>query len=86
MNSEIANTARKLIGAFIKERRKELGWSQAFLANKSEIRQATVNDVENGRNYEINTLLAILGAMRGFVSIEWREMDSIPGMPDMGKN
>ncbi len=76
----IGDEARRLIGLWIKSRRKELGWSQAKLAEIAGIRQGTVKDLELGRNYEINTLVSILGSMRGKLFIEWADINSIAGI------
>jgi transcriptional regulator with XRE-family HTH domain len=77
-NPKVADKARQLIGQFIKERRDELGWSQQKLADMADIRKATLIDVEAGRTYNMNTLLAILGCLRGKLNIEWQDIDSMP--------
>lgn len=71
--------ARQLIGDFIKERRKEVGYSQEELANMAGIRRATLTELEAGGPFTINTLLAILGILRGQFFIEWADIESIPG-------
>jgi DNA-binding XRE family transcriptional regulator len=64
-NPLVAGTARKLIADYIKQRRKKVGYSQEQLAEMAQIRKATLVDVEAGKPYNFNTLLAILGCLRG---------------------
>ncbi len=86
-NPDLRDIARGLIGNFIRERRTQLGWSQEKLSDLANIRRVTVTDVEAGRNYNMNTLLAILGAMRGHVvQIEWKDIESIPHFGTPEKN
>lgn len=82
-NPLVADAARKIIADFIKQRRKELGWSQGKLSEMADIRKATLVDVEAGRPYNFNTLLAILGCLRGELQIIWKDIESIPhyGLP-----
>lgn len=85
-NSSIADTARKLIGDYIRERRKEVGYSQEQLASMAQIRKATLIDVEAGRSYNFNTLLAIIGCLRGELQIMWKDIDSLPHFGKPSKN
>ena len=78
-NPKVADIAREKIGQFVRSRRTELGWSQQKVSDIADVRQATVNDVEMGRNYTINTLLAILGSMRCELQIIGHDIDSVPG-------
>lgn len=85
-NPLVADTARKLIADFIKERRKEVGYSQEQLAEMAQIRKATLVGVEAGRAYNFNTLLAILGCLRGEIQIIWKDIDSLPHYGKPSKN
>lgn len=85
-NPLVAETARKLIADFIKQRRKELGWSQDKLSEMADIRKATLIDVEAGKPYNVNTLLAILGCLRGELQIIWKDIESLPHYGNPAKN
>lgn len=77
-NPKVADTARKLIANYIKERRKEISYTQEQLSEMAGIRKATLVDVEAGRAYNFNTLLAILGCLRGEIQIIWKDIESMP--------
>ena len=52
------------LGARVRAAREKLGWSQRKLAEEAFTRQATINDLENGkREPTIGTLLQIAGAL-----------------------
>lgn len=85
-NPKVADKARELIGQHIRSRRNQLGWTQDQLASVADIRRATVTDVENGKPYELNTLIAIIGSMRGELQLIWNDIDSIPGYAKPEKN
>lgn len=85
-NPKVADIAREKIGQFVRSRRTELGWSQQKVSDIADLRQATVNDVEQGRNYNINTLIAILGTMRCELQIVAHDIESPPGFDAPGKN
>ena len=85
-NPKIADIARNLIGGYIKDRRKELKMTQEELAVMANIRRATLIDVEAGKPYEFNTLIAILGCLRGEIQIVWHDIESAPGYPAASKN
>lgn len=59
---ENINTTKKL-GVALKRLRKAAGLTQAELATKVDIRQATVSDVENGKG-NIETVLKIIQALK----------------------
>lgn len=61
----VLEMALKLIGEHIKERRKELGWTQIELSERAKVRIATISEIESGnvKDMKLSTLLAILGAM-----------------------
>lgn len=77
-NPKVADIARQLIAEHIKQRRAEIGYSQQALSEMAGIRKATLVDLEAGRNYEINTLIAVLGCLRGELQIGWKDIDSMP--------
>lgn len=85
-NPKIADEGRKIIGKFLRDRREELGWSQQQLAECAGVKRLTIIHVEAGKPSETNTLLAILGCMRGKIFIEWQDINSVAGMEPMGKN
>lgn len=85
-NPKVADKARQLIGDFIKERREYVGYTQEELSKMAGIRKATLIDVEKGRPCSLNTLLAILGCLRGKLNIEWQDIDSIPHFGTPSKN
>jgi DNA-binding XRE family transcriptional regulator len=85
-NPFVADTERKLIADFIKQRRKEVGYSQEQLAEMAQIRKATLVDVEAGKPYNFNTLLAILGCLRGELQIIWKDIESLPHYGKPSKN
>ena len=86
INPKDADKARQLIGEFIRERRKDLRYSQEELANMAQIRQATLSDMETGCQVKTNTLLAVLGVLRGKIFIEWADINSIPGYKKPSSN
>lgn len=85
-NPKVADKARELIGKFIKERRTELKITQQQLAEMANVRKATVIDVEAGCSYNFNTLLAILGMLRGEFQIIWKDPESTPHFGKPSKN
>ena len=85
-NPKVADIAREKIGQFVRSRRTELGWSQQKVSDIADLRQATVNDVEQGRSYNVNTLIAILGAMRCELQLVPHDINSIPGIKTPSKN
>lgn len=52
-------SSRLSLGANIRKRRHKLSLTQASLGKLAGLRQATVNEVENGKAFNVNTLLAI---------------------------
>jgi DNA-binding XRE family transcriptional regulator len=66
-----ADTIREEFGEAIRIRRKALKLSQHQLAESAGIRKATLIDIEYGRPCELNTLLTIIGVLKGRLIIEW---------------
>jgi hypothetical protein len=42
--------------------------------------------MELGRNYEINTLIAVIGCLRGELQIIWKNIESMPGFDKPNQN
>lgn len=60
------------IGKMIRTMREFRGMTQQQLAEKANIRQATVNDIENGHsNGTINTIVAIASALNCYLDINF---------------
>lgn len=77
-NSKIADTARIFIGKHIRQRRTELGCTQQELATMANIQRNTVAKLEQGLPYEFNSLIAVLGCLRGELQLVWHSIDSMP--------
>lgn len=61
--SELARTPRQ-IGAAIQRARKKHGWTQAQLAERAGLRQATISVIERGETpAKLNSILAVLAAL-----------------------
>ena len=61
--TELARTPKQ-IGTIIQRARKRRGWTQAELATRSGLRQATISTIETGgATTKLNSLLAILAAL-----------------------
>jgi HTH-type transcriptional regulator/antitoxin HipB len=60
---QIARTTTQL-GAALRRRRKQLGFSQEEIGSKIHLRQATISNLENGElGTKIGTLLEVLSAL-----------------------
>ncbi|ABF39160.1 transcriptional regulator, XRE family [Candidatus Koribacter versatilis Ellin345] len=60
---EIARTSKQL-GALLRKTRKSLGLTQADLASRIDVRQATISDLEHGeREARLGTVLQVLAAL-----------------------
>jgi HTH-type transcriptional regulator / antitoxin HipB len=54
----------KQLGSILRRARKRLKWSQADLAEKTGLRQATISLIENGHSAaKLETLLSVLAAL-----------------------
>ena len=60
---QITRTTRQ-VGAAIRRRRRALGLSQAQLANRTNLRQATVSALEQGQAGTLRTLTDVLAALQ----------------------
>lgn len=64
-NPLIADEARKLVGSFFRERRKELKMTCEDLSKCSGLTQPQISRFENGeQNITINSLFALCGCLR----------------------
>lgn len=67
----------KLLGTYIRERRKELGFSQADLAEKCGTRQASISLLETGNpGIKLENLLLILSVLQLDLAVQNREQSS----------
>lgn len=61
--SDLARTPRQ-IGNIVQRARKSRGWTQADLADRAGLRQATISQIESGdRPAKLASILAILAAL-----------------------
>jgi len=65
----------KELGFAIRAERKALGRTQQWVANQCRIRPATVSDIENGKNVELFTVMAVLNALGKGLQIVDRNID-----------
>lgn len=67
--------------------RKERGYNQDELARIAQINKDSLNDVENGEtDYQIDTLLAILGALQCHIDIFLRDPSAPAGFDPPATN
>lgn len=85
-NPKISDIARGKMAEFVRQRRKEMGITQEDLSAMAGIRKATLVDLEKGKNFTVNTFLAVLGCLRGELQIIWKEPDDMPGFGKPNKN
>ena len=79
-NPEIARIARIKIGESVVIMRKERGYTQEHLASMAQISKVRLIDVEKGRtDYQIDTLMAILGALQCHLDIFLRDPSAPAG-------
>ena len=66
------------IGANVRRLREYRQLTQEQLAEKADLRTATVSDVENGKqNFEIETLIRIAGALNCYLDISFMPVENI---------
>ena len=76
MNENILNEARKIISGFLKQRREELGISQAALAEKTGLGIATVKRMEDAKFWPgLKQYLIVCEALHLFPAIAEMEAD-----------
>ncbi len=87
-NPAVADQARKLVGEFFRNRRKELGMTLTELAEMAGMTQPQLTNFENGKqNITINSLFALCGCLRIKPYFEEADPDNdVPGMPPMYRN
>ena len=74
----------KELGAAIRRERKALGRTQKWIAERCEIRVATVSDIENGKNVQFFTVMSVLKSLGKGLQIVDRHisLDQVQGMFD----
>lgn len=84
-NPAIADEARKLIGSFFRDRRKELGITIAQLAEMTSMQKRIISQFENGQqNITINSLFALCGVLR--INPYFEEVEDVNNeVPGFGK-
>lgn len=86
-NPEVAKVALELTGKFFRDRRKELGLTQAEVADCAGIRKHYLGAFENGKqNISFNVLMSLCGCLRLEIQYITKESNSIPGFPNQSKN
>lgn len=87
-NPAVADEARQLWGAFLRERRLALGLSVVELADMMGCHRQRVFEMEQGQtNYSINQFLAALGCLRIYIQMELRDPDNdVPGLGPVSRN
>ena len=79
-NPEVARIAREKIGQSVVIMRNERGYSQDELSKIAQVSKVRLIDVEKGRtDYQIDTLLAILGALQCHIDIFLRDPSASAG-------
>lgn len=64
LNGKIQNNLNEDIGRLIKQARKEIRVSQAMLAQRTNLRRASISEIENGRKHiDVSTLLLLAEAL-----------------------
>lgn len=64
---------REKIGRQVRERRNQIGLSLQDLSDSLSMRKATINNIELGRNVNIDTLLTVVMYLRGQVNIFFKK-------------
>ena len=66
------------IGMNVRRLREYRSLTQDQLAEKADLRTATVSDVENGKqNFEIETLIRIAGALNCYLDISFTPVENV---------
>jgi HTH-type transcriptional regulator/antitoxin HipB len=81
--TQLARTSPQL-GNAIRRARRSLGLSQATLAEKTGLRQATISQIETGHpGTKIETLLAVLAALDLQLQVAARSQHSLQDLEDI---
>lgn len=86
MPSPARNAARtpKQLGALLRRERKARGLSQAALAERIGLRQATISKLESGEpGTRIGTLLDVIAALGLHLTVEPRAEAKTPGLDEI---
>lgn len=86
-NPEVARVARLKIGEAVVIMRKERAYTQEQLSSIAQISKVRLIDVEKGRtDYQVDTLLAILGALQCHIGIYLRDPSAPAGFDPPAEN
>ncbi len=86
-NPAIADTFRKLTGEFFRDRRIDLGMTQADLCKCASIDQPSLSRFEAGvQNITIDKLVALAGCLRLEIQFITKDPESVPGFPQQSSN
>ena len=86
-NYQIADEALILIGKFVADKRKKLGYTQSEIAEKVGTIQNHISNFEKGRqNLSIKTFIAILGVLDTHLEFSYKDPDKLTGYPGINKN
>jgi transcriptional regulator with XRE-family HTH domain len=86
-NYEVADIAQKLIGRACADRRKDIGYTQAELAEKAGTHQHHIANFENGKqNVTFRIFIAILGCLDMHIDLMAKDGDKPVGFKPLNKN
>lgn len=73
-NADLLLTDRRLLGFQLADARGKQGLSQAELAQRADLSQAQVSNIESGKaNPSLNTLLRLAGALEARLVVEYQQ-------------
>ena len=73
---EVIRSPRAL-GSVLREARRKVGLTQAELGNQAKLRQATISDLENGSGATLDTLFAVITALKLELTISDRRVSTL---------
>ena len=82
MADQIARTPKQ-VGDAVRRRRRALGMTQNDIAGKTNLRQATISDVEAGESGTLRTLFDLLTALDMEVVVRPRTKESTDKIEDL---
>ena len=86
-NYQLSDIALEIIGKYVAERRKELGYTQTEIAEKVGTIQNHISNFEKGKqNLSIKTFIAILGVLDLHLEFSYKDSDNLTGFPGVSKN